>query len=71
MAIRFLTAGEFAERIGVKRHTLNRYKLPPPDAVVGNVRGWLPQTVDDWQARRPGKGNKADANWHLPPDSRP
>lgn len=53
---RYLSAGEFAERIGVKRDTLNRYVLPGPDAFVGQIRGWLPETVDEWNAARPGRG---------------
>lgn len=65
MTIRFLTTGEFAERIGVKKATLNRYKLPPPDALIGTNRGWLPQTIDDWQARRPGQGSRVNPHWNL------
>lgn len=53
----YLTASEFAARIGVKTDTLNRYTLPEPDAMIGRTRGWLPETVDAWNASRPGKGN--------------
>ncbi|MEU1550186.1 hypothetical protein [Nocardia sp. NPDC005745] len=67
--IRFLSSGGFAERINVERDTLNRYKLPLPDAMIGDVRGWLPQTVDDWSAVRPGKRLPRDqADWNLPPE---
>ena len=45
---RYLSRTEVAERIGVKPDTLGRYKLPEPDAVIGNVRGWLPRTIDAW-----------------------
>lgn len=55
--IRYLGRSQLAERIGVKKDTLNRYKLPKPDAVTGNQFGWLPRTVDEWNARRPGRGN--------------
>jgi predicted DNA-binding transcriptional regulator AlpA len=42
----------------VKRNTLNRYKLPPPDVQVGErLFGWLPETIDAWNASRPGKGH--------------
>lgn len=69
--IRFLSAPEFAARIGVQRDTLNRYKLPPTDAVIGDVRGWLPQTVDEWNARRPGQRPPRDQeNWNLSPEPR-
>lgn len=54
--VRYLSRPEVAERIGVKTDTLNRYKLPTPDAQIG-VRqiGWLPSTIDAWNATRPGK----------------
>ncbi|WP_280248795.1 helix-turn-helix transcriptional regulator [Nocardia abscessus] len=66
--IRYVSAPELAERIGVRRQTINRYKLPLTDAEIGDVRGWLPQTIDEWIARRPGKRLPADqADWNLPP----
>lgn len=55
---RYLSRPEFAERIGVKPDTLNRYHLPEPDAVIGNRRGWLADTVDRWNKNRPA-GYKA------------
>lgn len=54
---RYLSATEVAERIGVTRGALGRYKLPEPDAVIGTTRGWLPETIDAWNAARPGRGN--------------
>jgi predicted DNA-binding transcriptional regulator AlpA len=56
--VRYLSRPEVAQRIGVKTDTLNRYKLPDPDAQIG-VRqvGWLPATIDAWNAARPGRGN--------------
>ena len=69
--IHYLGTVGFAARIGVKADTLNRYKLPLPDAQIGRFRGWLPQTVDEWNARRPGKRTSRDArNWHLPSELR-
>lgn len=69
MAIEYLSAGQFAERIGVKRNTLFRYKLPPPDAMIGKTRGWLEKTIDDWQERRPGTRTTRDnERWNLPPE---
>lgn len=54
--IRYLSRPEVAERIGVKPDTLNRYKLPDPDAQIGARQlGWLPATIDAWNASRPGK----------------
>lgn len=54
--IRYLSRTEFAERVGVKPGTLSRYKLPEPDAMIGDARGWLPSTIDKWNRERPGKG---------------
>lgn len=62
--VRYLSRSEFAERIGVAASTLSRYKLPPADAIIGTVRGWLPATVDDWQANRPGSGARTDLVSH-------
>jgi hypothetical protein len=39
---------------------LSRYKLPEADAMIGNVRGWLPETIDAWHAARPGRGARTD-----------
>lgn len=69
--ITFLSRQEFADRIGVTGNTIKRYKLPPPDAMIGDRRGWLPETIDAWNARRPRtRTSAADANWHLPPEYR-
>jgi predicted DNA-binding transcriptional regulator AlpA len=54
--IRYLSRPEVAERIGVKPDTLNRYKLPLPDAQIGSrLLGWLPETIDRWNAARPSR----------------
>lgn len=55
---RYLSRPEVAERIGVATDTVNRYKLPKPDAQIGaRLVGWLPETIDAWNAARPGRGN--------------
>lgn len=54
---KYLSTTEVAARIGVKRATLGRYKLPEPDARIGDVRGWTVETIDAWNAARPGVGN--------------
>lgn len=55
--VRYLSRPEVAERIGVKADTVNRYKLPPADAQIGaRMLGWLPETIDTWDAERPGRG---------------
>ena len=53
--IAYLSRAEVAERIGVKPDTLGRYRLPEPDALVGSIRGWLPETIDKWNAQRPSR----------------
>lgn len=52
----YLSRAEFAERIGVLTGTLSRYKLPEPDAMIGSTRGWTVETIDAWNAARPGRG---------------
>ena len=60
-----------AERIGVQEGALSRYKLQVSDAVIGPLnddgsvphgtfRGWLPDTINDWNANRPGQGARTD-----------
>ncbi|PZT93643.1 MAG: hypothetical protein DI630_26755 [Gordonia sp. (in: high G+C Gram-positive bacteria)] len=67
----YLSSKEVAERIGVVDSALGRYKLPAPDAVIGPInddgsiprgsfRGWLPETIDEWNANRPGRGARTD-----------
>lgn len=50
---RYLSIAEVAERLGIKRNTVTRHKLPEPDAYIGTTRGWLAQTIDNWDAARP------------------
>ena len=47
---------EVAGRLGVKTGALATYKLPEPDATIGRTRGWLPDTIDQWNTQRPGRG---------------
>jgi hypothetical protein len=61
--IRYLSRTEVAESIGVRPYTLGRYKLPPPDAMIGDTRGWKPATIDRWHRSRPSqalRGLKAE-----------
>jgi hypothetical protein len=66
MTVRYLSSSEFAFRIGVRDDTLNKYKLPPPDVLVGRVRGWKAETIDLWNMNRPGRGNRT----RKPPPAR-
>lgn len=58
--IRYLGRTEVAAAINVRPNTLNRYKLPEPDAMIGRSRGWLPETIARWHANRPGPGARTD-----------
>lgn len=52
----YLSRPQVAERLGVARGTLNRYRLPAPDVVVGERGyGWSVETIDRWNAARPSR----------------
>jgi predicted DNA-binding transcriptional regulator AlpA len=55
MTTRYLSSSEVAELIGVQPDTLNRYALPPPDVMVGKVRGWRRETILKWHRNRPSQ----------------
>ena len=64
----YLGLSGLAKRAGITTGTARRYstedRLPTPDVIIGNgpraVRGWSRRTVDDWLARRPGRGARTD-----------
>ena len=69
MATEYLGVKQVAERLGITsggllnpklpqpdRIRLLNLKLPEPDATIGRTRGWLPETIDEWNAQRPGRG---------------
>ncbi|TLK56549.1 transcriptional regulator [Glutamicibacter sp. V16R2B1] len=66
MTIRYLTIAGIASRLGISPTSAKKYaddgRLPEPDAVTGDgpraVRGWLPETIDAWNATRPGHGGR-------------
>ncbi|KUM29375.1 transcriptional regulator [Arthrobacter sp. EpRS66] len=66
MTTHYLTLSGIATRIGISPTTAKKYaddgRLPEPDAVTGDgpksVRGWLPETIDAWNASRPGHGGR-------------
>jgi transcriptional regulator with XRE-family HTH domain len=58
--IGYLSRKQVAQRLGVTPGALSRYKLPEADAMIGDVRGWLPATIEEWQANRPGRGARTD-----------
>lgn len=55
-----LTLEAVAERLGVTRRAVRSYKIPPPDVTLGRIRGWWPETIDAWNAARPGQGARTD-----------
>lgn len=56
MTTHYLSLTEVAEHLGITKGALARYKLPQADVTVGKARGWRPETIDEWNARRPGRG---------------
>lgn len=70
MTVNYLSLNGLAERVGIAPSTAKRYlidkRLPEPDATIGAgsspTFGWLPETVDAWQASRPGKGGRPCKN---------
>lgn len=58
MTRKYLSGQGAADYLGMKRGSfVSLTNLPKPDAMIGNVRGWTPRTLDAWNATRPGRGN--------------
>lgn len=55
-----------ADLLGLKHSTVKSKRhdgeLPLPDARLGNADLWFTDTIDQWNANRPGRG------WHGPHD---
>lgn len=68
MSIHYLSLHGYAKRVGIAYSTIRTYqrdkRLAPPDAIIGEgnatTHGWLPETIDAWQANRPGRGARTD-----------
>ena len=56
MTIEYMGVPDVANRPGISTAAVSAYKLPQPDALIGRTRGWLPETIDRWNAARPGRG---------------
>lgn len=53
----YLSRADVARRIGLKSvRSLSGMDLPPHDAEIGEHPGWRSETIDAWQATRPGRG---------------
>lgn len=67
--IGYLTADELAQRLGIQRTSVHRYRsrgdLPEPDEYAGRTPLWATSSVDAWLEQRPGhgwrKGQKREA----------
>jgi len=47
---------DVAKRLGITTGSLGRANLPEPDAMIGSIRGWRPETIEAWIPTRPGRG---------------
>ncbi|MGO5433299.1 helix-turn-helix transcriptional regulator [Bifidobacterium thermophilum] len=56
MTERYLSVTEVAQLLGISTAAASVYRLPEPDATIGRTRGWKRQTVETWNAARPGRG---------------
>ncbi|MCH9275283.1 hypothetical protein JS533_003195 [Bifidobacterium amazonense] len=54
MTEHYLSVKQVGERLGVKNASV--YKLLEPDATIGDTKSWLPETIDEWNRNRPGRG---------------
>jgi len=61
VTVQYLSLQDVADRLKKSRSTVAKLQLPEPDVRVGSghnaPRGWLPETIDAWNAQRPGRGN--------------
>ena len=68
MTAEYLGAAAVAERVGITVPTIRSYirkgLMPDADVIVvtpsGPLRGWAPETIDEWQRDRPGQGARTD-----------
>lgn len=67
----YLNRAQVEEHLGLAPGSLSKIKMPTPDAVTGpingdgtiprgTVRGWTVETIDKWNADRPGRGARTD-----------
>lgn len=71
----YLTVAQVAEIVKVKPATIRAYlahrlpranPFPEPDYHFAGRAGWLRTTVDEWLARRPGRGARTDLASNRP-----
>jgi hypothetical protein len=55
-----LTTADVATVLGVTPATVRSYAargvMPKPDGYLGRTPWWYPNTICEWQAKRPGRG---------------
>ncbi|MBV7432300.1 helix-turn-helix transcriptional regulator [Dermabacteraceae bacterium P13077] len=68
MTEHYIGRGEVAKLLGVAPDTLNRYTLPEADVAIGRIRGWRRETIEEWNANRPGKGGRPRTQTQNPQD---
>lgn len=56
MTTEYLGVKQVADRLGITPGGLLNLKLPEPDVLIGRTRGWSAETIDEWNAKRPGRG---------------
>ncbi len=56
----YLDSNQLADRLGIKRTSVHRYRvrgdIPQPDEYVGRTPMWTVETIERWEANRPGRG---------------
>ncbi len=61
VTVQYLSLQDVADRLGITRSGAAKLQLPEPDVRVGKAhnapRGWSEETIDAWNANRPGRGN--------------
>lgn len=54
----YMSFTEVAEFLGIQKGALANYNMPEPDALIGRTRGWKRETIEQWNANRPGHGGR-------------
>jgi predicted DNA-binding transcriptional regulator AlpA len=56
----YLTSDQLADRLGIKRASIHRYRtrgdIPEPDEYAGRTPLWAVVSIEKWEAERPGHG---------------
>lgn len=56
----YLTSDQLADKLGIKRGSVHRYRtrgdIPQPDEYVGRTPLWKETSIDAWLTERPGQG---------------